>query len=80
MKFSIEEIILAKELCFPERFEKWAKANFNTEEAAFLEYEFKTKGNDLIKWIFTYSRADLERCFPDGELDILINGLLGRNK
>lgn len=79
MKFSIEELILANELCFPKDFEEWLKINFKEEEVKVLALVFKFKGSRLLNWIFQYSRAELETNNLGEKIDILIESLIRRN-
>ena len=63
-RFSIEELKLANELCFPDTFKKLmteALGERAVEDLDWILYDFKCHGNDLIRWVFKFSRADFSR-------------------
>jgi hypothetical protein len=58
-KFTIEELMLANELCFPSDFERLLKKHLPEDELDMLSYyvnTFREKNSNLITWIFSYSR------------------------
>lgn len=63
-KFTIEELKLANELCFNDTFETLLKKHLPKDDLEFWyiyhsEYRTKYKCN-LLHWIFSFSRADLQ--------------------
>ncbi len=62
MKFTIEELKLANELCFPADFERLLKKYLPAEDrdmAGYYRREFDLVLRcNLIHWIFQFSRAD----------------------
>lgn len=81
MKFSIAQLMFANELCFVEDFKRVyaesAKGTGLEEFAGIMLMAFRqTHKCNLISWIHSYSRADLERGMG-AVIDKMIIALIG---
>jgi len=66
VKFTIEELKLANELCFPSNFKELLKKHLPESEQDMVSYYvgcFLNIKSNLITWIFGFSRADDKRTF-----------------
>jgi hypothetical protein len=80
MKFSIEQLKLVNELCFPNDFERLLKIYLPDEEkknAQFHRRAFCRMGCSLITWIFHTSGADDKRTFWGSVNEKIVADLLG---
>lgn len=65
MKFSLDQLQYAQEVCFAadfiELFEKHAKGTELVGLGHYYAMDNKHRKRDLIQWIFSFSRADRDR-------------------
>lgn len=82
MKFSIEELKLANELCFPDDFEVLLMKYLPDEEkleAAFYRRQYYRMGSNLITWIFKTSRSEDRLTFWGSVNEKIVADLLKKN-
>jgi len=77
MKFSIAQLRLANELCYPADFVRLANKHLPEEIVSGEIWKFLNAYNhNLLFWIFHFSRAELRRGMGD-ILDAMVLDILG---
>ena len=76
MKWTLEQLKLADELCFPEDARELFKKHLGDDWIAYhLDYKREYKGG-LLKWIFHFSRNDLTNNNFGARIDKIIEELI----
>lgn len=78
-EFTIEQLKLADELCFPADFERLLRKHLPPEDgpASFWLSDFKRSGS-LVNWIFRHSRAEMRRTSVGKFIDSAVLDLLNQ--